>query len=463
MKSILDRLDELQNTLQKLKPIKPEFQRELDKKIRLEFNYNSNHLEGNTLTYGETELLLIFDKTTGNHEMREYEEMKSHDLAFQLIQDWAQDKEQPLTESALKNLHTILLVRPFWNDALTPSGQPTRRLIKVGNYKEYPNSVRLQNGEIFEYASPKDTPILMGELIQWYRTEEAKKEHHPVVLAALLHYEFVRIHPFDDGNGRMARLLLNYVLLRHEFLPVIIKSADKKKYLNALNQADTGNTNAFIEYIANQLFWSFDIHIKAAKGESIEETDDLDKKIFLLKKKLGEDQNASIQLSYSDEAIEKVINDTIIPLGYAWEERLKSFDTLILSRDMTFSIQSKHSPNKIQSHTLRYFDNNLETLCKRIINSSPAQEEKISQITMGCHPKGLRNLINSISLNGGEISISFQRNTYEVTYTNNNIPLNKLYHQSLTQNEIDKIINDLGNFFYNVIEQVMETYRKKPE
>ena len=66
-------------------------QSRLDKKLRLEFNYNSNHLEGNTLTYSETELLLIFDETKGNHTHREYEEMKAHDVALQLVKDWATD------------------------------------------------------------------------------------------------------------------------------------------------------------------------------------------------------------------------------------------------------------------------------------------------------------------------------------------------------------------------------------
>lgn len=284
MNSIFDPIDALKAQLQSLLPMKPEDQQRLDKKIRLEFNYNSNHIEGNTLTYGETELLLIFDKTTGNHDMREYEEMKAHDVAYNIINEWAADKERPLTETAIKNLHALLLVRPFWKDAITPDGQATRRQIKVGDYKEHPNSVRLQNGELFHYASVADTPIKMGELIQWFRDEEEKKELHPVALAALLHYKFVLIHPFDDGNGRLSRLLMNYVLLKYNWPPVVIKTAKKKEYLFALNQADSGEISKFIEYIISQTEWGLDLYIKAANGESLEEKGDLEKEIEVFKK-----------------------------------------------------------------------------------------------------------------------------------------------------------------------------------
>ena len=287
MTAPIENIGSLEQELKGLLPMLPEYQQRLDNKIRLEFNYNSNHIEGNTLTYGETELLLIFGKTTGNHDIREYDEMKAHDTAFELIKEWAADNERLMTEMALKNLHKILLVEPFWKEASTPDGQPTRRKIKVGDYKEQPNSVRLQTGEMFHYASSAETPILMGELIQWYRNEEEKKELHPVVLAALLHYRFVRIHPFDDGNGRISRLLMNYILLKHNLPPVIVKSADKRNYLFALNQADTGNIEAFINYIGEQLIWSLELCIKATKGEDLEEKGDVQKEIAILSKQLN--------------------------------------------------------------------------------------------------------------------------------------------------------------------------------
>ncbi|WP_314336825.1 Fic family protein [Capnocytophaga leadbetteri] len=281
---IFDYIDQLSATYNSLLPMSPENQRRWEKKVRLEFNYNSNHIEGNTLTYGETELLLLFDETHGSRPMRDYEEMKAHDVAFQKIKEWATDTETPLTEQDIKNLNQIILVQPFWKDAITPDGQPTRRQITVGNYKTQSNSVRLSNGELFEYTAPQEVPIQMQALMEWYRDEQTAL--HPVTLAAIFHYKFVCIHPFDDGNGRVSRLLMNYVLLAHKLPPVVIKSSDKQNYLHALHLADTGQYEAFIHYIAAQVVSSLEMAIKAAKGESIEEPDDLDKEIALLARQL---------------------------------------------------------------------------------------------------------------------------------------------------------------------------------
>ena len=277
---IFDYIDQLSDTYHSLLPMSPENQRRWDKKVRLEFNYNSNHIEGNTLTYGETQLLLLFDETHGSHPMRDYEEMKAHDVAFQKIKEWAADTETPLTEQDIKNLNQIILVQPFWKDAITPDGQPTRRQITVGNYKTQPNSVRLPNGELFEYTAPQEVPIKMQELMEWYRDEQTTL--HPVTLAAMFHYKFVCIHPFDDGNGRVSRLLMNYILLAHKLPPVVIKSSDKQNYLHALRLADTEQYEDLIRYIAEQVVSSLEMAIKAAKGESIEEPDDLDKEIALV-------------------------------------------------------------------------------------------------------------------------------------------------------------------------------------
>lgn len=278
----LDEVNRLKSLLDSLRPLDPENQIRLDEKFRLEFNYNSNHLEGNTLTYGQTVMVLKFGKITGDVELSDVNEMKAHDAALKLVYQLAIDTERPLSESFLKELNEIILVEPFWKDAITAEGNPTKKKIQIGTYKSTPNSVLLKNGEMFHYASPSETPSKMTDLMNWYR--ENLNVLHPVHLAAEFHYRFVRIHPFDDGNGRVARLVMNYILQKFDYPTVIIKSADKDAYLTVLQKADSGDLKALLEYVEAQLIWSLGICIKAGKGEDITEDEDLNKEIELLKR-----------------------------------------------------------------------------------------------------------------------------------------------------------------------------------
>jgi hypothetical protein len=108
-----------------------------------------------------------------------------------------------------------------------------------------------------------------------------KSSQHPLKIAAKLHDDFLLIHPFDDGNGRVGRLLVNYVLLRAGFPPLIIKATDKANYLAALRLADVGQVEALTDYLARQLEWSLNLCLRAAKGESLVEPSDIEKEIAI--------------------------------------------------------------------------------------------------------------------------------------------------------------------------------------
>lgn len=326
--------------------VSAEEQRRLWEKFRLEWNYNSNHIEGNTLTYGETMLLLVHGKTTGDHEKREYDEMQAHDLAIKIVRDWAADKDRDITEADIRELNRIILKEPFWKEAITVDGQPTRRLIKIGSYKEFPNSVRLKNGEMFHYSTPQETPHQMKELMDWYR-EHGKA--NPVVLAAELHYRFIRIHPFDDGNGRIARLMVNYVLMKNNLPPVIVKSKDKESYLTALQKADAGNREAFHEYIARQVIWSLELSLKAARGESIQEPDDIDKEIALFKKEIS---NAPQTIRRDNKLVAQTYLDVIKKVFDKVELKHHALDELFFDNSYRCSLNDVSTPK----YTVKFLD-----------------------------------------------------------------------------------------------------------
>jgi Fic family protein len=219
MSTPFDTLTALRDEWLALQPLSAENEARLWKKLRLEWNYHSNHIEGNTLTYGETELLLLHDRTTGNHSHREYLEMKAHDVGIEHVRTLADDQTRLLTEGDIRDLNKIILKESFWKAAETADGQPTRKEIIPGQYKTTPNNVRLPNGDIFFFASVEDTSPKMQAFAVWLRQELESPTLHPAAFAAKLHHDFVLIHPFDDGNGRVARLLVNYVLMRSGYLP----------------------------------------------------------------------------------------------------------------------------------------------------------------------------------------------------------------------------------------------------
>ena len=137
----MEKINELYKEWLSLQPLQPKDIKRLDDKFRLEFNYNSNHMEGNTLSYGQTKLLLLFGETSGSAKLRDYEEMKAHNVGLELMKQEAKDKQRPLTENFIRNLNRTILVQDYWKNARTPDGQDIRMLVKTGTYKSRPNSV----------------------------------------------------------------------------------------------------------------------------------------------------------------------------------------------------------------------------------------------------------------------------------------------------------------------------------
>ena len=253
--------------------IKPEDEERLWRKLRLEWNYNSNHIEGNTLTYHETELLLLYDRAAGGHPMRDYEEMKAHNVAIEHARQIA-NSEQELGEGDVRDLNKILLKEPYYQNAETPDGSPTRKRIVPGQYKTQVNHVRTATGELHRFAEPEETPALMEGWTRDFRRDLRRSAYPLPLFLAESHWSFVRIHPFDDGNGRTARLITNYVLLSQNLPPMVIKSDHRDRYSGALQHADLGLILPLARFMLENVLWSLDVAIRAARGESIQEPGD---------------------------------------------------------------------------------------------------------------------------------------------------------------------------------------------
>ena len=127
----------------------------------------------------------------------------------------------------------------------------------------------------------------MGDLMAWLRRELASGVLHPLVLAATFHYRFVAIHPFDDANGRMARLLMNLILMQLGYVPIVIRLESRADYLLALEKADPGELADFVELVGEELIGSLELYLRAARRESLEEPGEFEQQVVRLHEQLA--------------------------------------------------------------------------------------------------------------------------------------------------------------------------------
>ena len=223
-----DEVDSLKNELDSKRPIPKETLKSLRESINLEWTYNSNGIEGNTLTLRETQVVLE-GITVGGKSIKEHLEAINHEKAILFLDDLVKDNE-PISEWNIKNIHQLIL-KDIDNE-------------NAGRYRKENVTIKGATHIPPDYLK---VPELMEKLILTYNTWN---EYHPIIQAALLHGELVKIHPFVDGNGRTSRLLMNLVLMNNGYNPVIIKKESRLKYYEALDKAHTtGDYTDFVKLV----------------------------------------------------------------------------------------------------------------------------------------------------------------------------------------------------------------------
>ncbi|HEX2836833.1 MAG TPA: Fic family protein [Phycisphaerales bacterium] len=201
--------------------------------LRVELTYHSNAIEGSTLTLRETQLVLE-GRSPANKSLREVYEARNHDRALRMVEEWAATRPAsvPLTEQDLLAVHAHVMA-----DIDTPSAGRLRT-----------ERVLIQGTRFIPPGSHK-----FGELLPALLSLANRPGIHPVAQAAELHYNLVAVHPFNDGNGRTARLLMNYHLMRNGYPFAIIEVERRAEYLAALEEANTGRWEPFATYLIQSL------------------------------------------------------------------------------------------------------------------------------------------------------------------------------------------------------------------
>jgi Fic family protein len=443
----------LKEQLDTLRPIDIEQEKRIMQKFRLDWNYHSNHLEGNSLNYGETKALLLFGITAQGKPLKDHFEITGHNEAIDWVIDMVKGNRY-LTENFIRELHQLLLKEPYEVDAITPEGKPTKRKIAVGQYKTMPNHVKTVTGEMFYFATPEETPAKMHDLLVWYNEKITQKEFNPILIAAEFHYKFIRIHPFDDGNGRTARILMNFILMQFHYPPVIVKTEDKANYFTALQLADAGNIEAFVEYIAQNLVRSLEIMISGANGENIEEDDDIDKEIALLEQRLNSYKNNDNNIK-SPENIKRLL--VIV------EKTVRTLKSKSLLFSKMYNTSEFEIIINVKSDKLEYVGNNYKLkdfLKNSVLNS---RIEKINWIEIKSKFKDFKNTnFYAFSYDSSIYFYLREGVKYDVSLDFlKNLIFEKTYGDEINDNEINEIVKLELKRHKNFIEQKIAEKEKE--
>jgi Fic family protein len=240
-----DAIDEQKKAIDLRRPLTKNQYNTLRNNLIVEWTYNSNAIEGNTLTLSETKVVLE-GITIGGKSVVEHLEAINHRDAILFLESIV-DRQEEISEWNIRNLHQIILKDI---DNLN-AGKYRMENVLIGGAKHIP----------LDYLM---VPVQMQKLV--YEDNREWIHYHPVVRAALLHGEFVKIHPFIDGNGRTARLLLNLVLMSNGYPPIVIKKESRLAYYEALDTAHTTlNYSKFVHLIATLVFEAEQLWLKILK------------------------------------------------------------------------------------------------------------------------------------------------------------------------------------------------------
>lgn len=238
LSELLNKCTELKNKMDQFRPLDAKQLAVLDKQIKFEHVWTSNKIEGNSLSLNETETILN-GITVDGASLKDTLEVVDLSDAYDYMRDLISNK-QPLDKIVIRDLNRLVTYGTANSKA------------DAGNFRAVfvqPSGIKGKN----PYADPYDVPVKVDELIEWSRI--ASEKLHPIQYAAELHYRFVTIHPFVDGNGRTARLLMNFALSENGYPIVNLKGSEEQRnqYISKLMAGNESNDmNPFIEFIADK-------------------------------------------------------------------------------------------------------------------------------------------------------------------------------------------------------------------
>jgi Fic family protein len=447
-------IDEIQQKINAYGALDLEVKKKINYKFRLDWNYYSNSMEGNTLTMEETRSVMVGNLTVGGKPIKDVLEMKGHDEVIAEILRVGKG-EARLSEARIRSIHKGIMHEE------DESKKP-----KIGLWKTEQNYVINYKGERFDFVSPAEVPERMHELLNKTNAaidaiiDNREGAPHPIDVALQFHLDYVLIHPFYDGNGRTARILTNLLLISFGYPPFWIRADERKIYNQYIAdiQGYGGNPDLFFEFAAGLILRSQQLVLDAIEGKDISEPDDLDKRISLLERDLGTiDPNEEVKVHLNAEYFDETLHSWVGILLKKAIPAVQKFNRFFTGTKHTISIPTVTT-------FVQFANEPADEVINKLIRGFEEAKDRFQthDTRVALHTNYgtlIKGGLNTFGCNYS-FEIKFELIKYEVfvdEFTESNqrkqIKLfERLLHKPLTETEMDEVVNALTNAIFEHID-----------
>ncbi len=463
----LEIIEKLNKQINEYGILNNDVKKQINYRFRLDWNYNSNAIEGGTLTPQETRTVMIGNINIGNKSIRDVFEMKGHDDVITEILEIGKGNKK-ISEKRIKEIHKLII-----------KDDDKENFHLIGEWKKYGNHIINYQNEKHSFAAPNEVAEKIHNLIDVTNSQidslkTKNPKNNPVIIALKFHLEFVNIHPFYDGNGRMSRILSNLILISLGYPPYIVAKKDKDRYNKLIGdiQCYGGKEDLFFEFLTELIINSQKIVIQAIEGKDISPIDNFEKQLALIDNEFSE--NKEVEIKRSNTAIKVLYNNSFKNLFNSIEARLSILDGRFDINEKVYTLEPKIGIEEDEKNRV-----DLEGLENQIFFNF-SEPKKYGHAQNYNYPVNIeRPIINRISAayhwNGFKkaglkafnissyIVISFLEYGYAISDNiNNSSPwLEKLYDEELSETDIETILKTIEEEVIDNIKSKVKILKKE--
>lgn len=414
----------LKKEWEKINPFIYNLDENIFQKIKTDWIYHSNQLENCSLSYNETNALVLFGLTAQSKPFQEQQETTAHYEIVKLIFEFSKYKFE-ITEDFIFELYDILHSRFGKFNYFIKNNSFLKQNIEIQRYKSNYNDAILPSGESFKFAAPDEVTSKMKELLNWFNERVKNNDVNIIPLASEFYLKFIFIHPFNSGNGRIARILLNLILMQYNFPPIVMKIEEKASYVLALAQSNNGSKISIVEYIAKNINDTYDYLFTCCKPEDKNKTLNLEKEIEILEKRLNT-FGKNIEVSRTIEAIIDIYDVSVFDVCQQFIEACEKFDSFY------------YKSNLFLGNTYLPWNNNK---LDAIIEGRKKINKDTDQIDLWYAFERFNKEGFGEFNYESRIIFQFNLSNYIIKSSCSNKIIVKTYNEQLTEEEINEIVN----------------------